>query len=246
MSRTPSSPSFGGIFAGERPILPMIDLTLTKQDAIPWDFWGMLYEDWKPTPADGVTVFLKGLENRGPDNLRKRIYFSSVSPTSTRRNIRPRSSTSSTSFSTLAMTRILRITAARATFSDELLVWEAVVEVAQRTAATRRGAAAHDKDREGDIFTGGNGDFLDVECLRAFMIQEEQVPWFRVRIEPARLERRGNVEHYDGVLMMGQNGRKIVTADRDRPCLDQGLDLVLRASDLLCHGGHADYLPLSD
>ena len=39
----------GSIFAGERPILPMIDLPLTKQDAIPWDFWGMLYEDWKPT-----------------------------------------------------------------------------------------------------------------------------------------------------------------------------------------------------
>ena len=30
----------GSIFAGERPILPMIDLPLTKQDAIPWDFWG--------------------------------------------------------------------------------------------------------------------------------------------------------------------------------------------------------------
>src|SRR3984885_3023022 len=28
----------GSIFAGERPILPMIDLPLTKQDAIPWDF----------------------------------------------------------------------------------------------------------------------------------------------------------------------------------------------------------------
>ena len=70
----------GSIFAGERPILPMIDLPLTKQDAIPWDFWGMLYEDWKPTPSDGVTVFLEGLENRGDNNLRKRIYFTGVSP----------------------------------------------------------------------------------------------------------------------------------------------------------------------
>ena len=40
----------------------------------------MLYEDWKPTPSDGVTVFLEGLENRGPDNLRKRIYFAGVTP----------------------------------------------------------------------------------------------------------------------------------------------------------------------
>jgi hypothetical protein len=70
----------GSIFAGERPILPMIDLPLTKQNAIPWDFWGMLYEDWQPTPSAGVTVFLEGLENRGPDNLRKRIYFTGVTP----------------------------------------------------------------------------------------------------------------------------------------------------------------------
>jgi hypothetical protein len=68
------------IFAGERPILPMIDLPLTKQDAIPYDFWGMLYDDWKPTPSDGVTVFLEGLENRGENNLRKRIYFTGVTP----------------------------------------------------------------------------------------------------------------------------------------------------------------------
>jgi hypothetical protein len=27
-----------------------------------------------------VTVFLQGLEKRGPDNLRKRIYFSGVTP----------------------------------------------------------------------------------------------------------------------------------------------------------------------
>jgi hypothetical protein len=70
----------GSIYAGERPVLPMIDLPLTKQDAIPYDFWGMLYEDWKPTPSEGVTVFLEGLENRGDNNLRKRIYFSGVTP----------------------------------------------------------------------------------------------------------------------------------------------------------------------
>ena len=68
------------VFAGERPILPMIDVPLTKQDAIPYDFLGMLYEDWKPTPDDGVTVFLEGLENRGDNNLRKRIYFTGVTP----------------------------------------------------------------------------------------------------------------------------------------------------------------------
>ena len=58
----------------------MIDLTLTKENALPFDLWGMLYEEWKPTPAAGVTVFLQGLEERGDNNLRKRIYMSAVTP----------------------------------------------------------------------------------------------------------------------------------------------------------------------
>ena len=84
------------IFAGERPILPMIDLPLTKQDAIPYDFWGLLYDDWKPTPSEGVTVFLEGLENRGDNNLRKRIYFTGSRRIFMLRNIRPKSSLSLT------------------------------------------------------------------------------------------------------------------------------------------------------
>ena len=68
------------IYQGERPMLPMIDVPLSKENAIPFDFWGLLTKDWKPTPEEGVTVFLQGLEKRGPDNLRKRIYFSGVTP----------------------------------------------------------------------------------------------------------------------------------------------------------------------
>jgi hypothetical protein len=43
---------------------------------------GTMYEkeDWKPTPEEGVTVFLQGLEKRGDHNLRKRIYLSAVTP----------------------------------------------------------------------------------------------------------------------------------------------------------------------
>src|SRR5271157_3394779 len=68
------------IYQGERPNLPMIDLPLTKENALPSDLWGLIYKEWKPTPSEGVTVFLQGLEKRGPDNLRKRIYFSAVTP----------------------------------------------------------------------------------------------------------------------------------------------------------------------
>jgi hypothetical protein len=68
------------IYQGERPALPMIDVTLTKENALPFDLWGLLYESWRPTPEEGVTVFLQGLEQRGDHNLRKRIYMSAVTP----------------------------------------------------------------------------------------------------------------------------------------------------------------------
>jgi hypothetical protein len=69
-----------GFYEGERPMLPMIDVNFSKENALPYDLWGLLSRDWRPTPEDGVTVFLQGLEKRGPDNLRKRIYFSAVTP----------------------------------------------------------------------------------------------------------------------------------------------------------------------
>jgi hypothetical protein len=58
----------------------MIDTTLTKENALPEDLWGLIYKGWRPSPDEGVTVFLTGLENRGDNNLRKRIYFSAVTP----------------------------------------------------------------------------------------------------------------------------------------------------------------------
>jgi hypothetical protein len=67
-------------YTGERPALPMIDTTLSKEDALPKDLWGLIYKGWKPVPDEGVTVFLQALENRGDNNLRKRIYFSAVTP----------------------------------------------------------------------------------------------------------------------------------------------------------------------
>ncbi len=67
-------------YEGERPMLPMIGINFSKENALPYDLWGLIYHDWRPTPEDGVTVFLQGLERRGDHNLRKRIYFSAVTP----------------------------------------------------------------------------------------------------------------------------------------------------------------------
>ena len=54
-------PSFlNSIFDGERPVLPMIDVALTKENALPYDMWGLLSLSWKPAPQDGVTVFPTG------------------------------------------------------------------------------------------------------------------------------------------------------------------------------------------
>ena len=68
------------VYDGERLSLPMIGPELTKENAIPYDLWGLLSETWKPAPEKGVTVFLQGLEKRGPDNRRKRIYMTAVTP----------------------------------------------------------------------------------------------------------------------------------------------------------------------
>lgn len=68
-------------FTGETPLLPMIDLALTKEKAVPVQLWGMLYEGWTPNPDDeGLAVFMQGYENRGPNNARKRIYMSATTP----------------------------------------------------------------------------------------------------------------------------------------------------------------------
>jgi hypothetical protein len=69
-----------GIYAGERPVLPMIDLTLSKEAAIPAHIFGMLYEGWKPNVEEGTSVFLQGYGNRGPNNERKKIYYSALTP----------------------------------------------------------------------------------------------------------------------------------------------------------------------
>ncbi|MFC9635074.1 hypothetical protein ACFTY8_38945 [Streptomyces mirabilis] len=66
---------------GERPTLPLIDLALSKENAASPHLWGMLYDGWAPNPEEeGVSVFIQGYENRGPDNERKRIYMSATTP----------------------------------------------------------------------------------------------------------------------------------------------------------------------
>jgi len=66
------------IYQGERLSLPMIDVKFTKENALPYHLWGLVTENWKPSPEEGVSVFIQGLEKRGPDNRRKRIYMSAL------------------------------------------------------------------------------------------------------------------------------------------------------------------------
>src|SRR6202000_1111641 len=39
-------------YEGERPMLPMIDVTFSKETALPYDLWGLITHDWRPTPED--------------------------------------------------------------------------------------------------------------------------------------------------------------------------------------------------
>jgi hypothetical protein len=68
------------VFRGEPPMLPMIDPAFSKENAFPAEFLGLIYNGWTPSRDEGVTVFLQGLEYRGENNLRKRIYFSALTP----------------------------------------------------------------------------------------------------------------------------------------------------------------------
>ena len=68
------------IYQGERLALPLIDPSFSKQNAMPYGLWGLMSETWKPRAEDGVVLFLQGLEKRGPDNRRKRIYMSAMTP----------------------------------------------------------------------------------------------------------------------------------------------------------------------
>src|SRR3954451_3279545 len=70
-----------GTYGGERPVLPMIDLTLSKEAAMSAHLFGMVYDSWKPNfEEEGTSVFLRGYGNRGPNNERKKIYYSAVTP----------------------------------------------------------------------------------------------------------------------------------------------------------------------
>jgi len=70
-----------GAFVGERPLLPLIGLPLSKENAVSAHLFGMFYEGWKPNPEEeGTAIFITGYDHRGPNNERKRIYLSAVTP----------------------------------------------------------------------------------------------------------------------------------------------------------------------
>jgi cytochrome P450 len=68
-------------YQGERPVLPMIDLTLSKGAAMPAHLFGLLYDNWKENmEEEGLTVFIQEYQKRGQHNERKKIYYSAVTP----------------------------------------------------------------------------------------------------------------------------------------------------------------------
>ena len=69
------------MYLGEAPLLPMIDVAMSKEGAVSKNLWGLLYENWKlDFENEGLSVFIQGYENRGPNNERRRIYQSAVTP----------------------------------------------------------------------------------------------------------------------------------------------------------------------
>ena len=72
--------SLARTYQGERLLFPMIDVKLSKENAMSDDLWGLISETWKPSTENSVILFLQALEKRGPNNRRKRIYMSAVTP----------------------------------------------------------------------------------------------------------------------------------------------------------------------
>ncbi|MCX4026644.1 hypothetical protein H0A36_00570 [Endozoicomonas sp. SM1973] len=60
--------------------LPMINISFTKENALPRFLWGMLWKDWEKQPEDGTTVFLQDYRDRGLHNAKKKAYFSALTP----------------------------------------------------------------------------------------------------------------------------------------------------------------------
>lgn len=69
------------VYQGQRLSLPMLDLAFSKEAALTPHLWGLAYEEWRPNmEEEGLSVFIQGYENRGPENARKRIYVSAITP----------------------------------------------------------------------------------------------------------------------------------------------------------------------
>src|SRR5215475_465699 len=69
------------IYQGEPPLLPMIEPAMSKEDALPCQFMGLLYDSWAPnSEKEGGTIFTTAYEKRGPHNLRKKIHMSALTP----------------------------------------------------------------------------------------------------------------------------------------------------------------------
>jgi len=63
-------------YEGERPMLPMIDVNFSKENALPYDLWGLIYHGWRPTPEEGVTVFVaRTREARRQQPSQENLFF---------------------------------------------------------------------------------------------------------------------------------------------------------------------------
>ncbi|KTT89234.1 hypothetical protein NS44R_15050 [Mammaliicoccus sciuri] len=93
-----------------------------------------------------------------------------------------------------------------------------------RQPALERGvgrAAPHHHHRERHVIAGRDRDLLDIEGVGRAVTAVEQVPRLPVRVQSARLQRRRNVEHHDILIVMGENARIVLSADRGRPGVDE-------------------------
>ena len=54
------------IYRGGAIFLPMIDVTLSKENALPNDLWGYVERTWRPEGLNTASRLPAGMEKRGP------------------------------------------------------------------------------------------------------------------------------------------------------------------------------------
>jgi hypothetical protein len=90
--------------------------------------------------------------------------------------------------------------------------------------AGRVRSATHDSNDEGNVSTGRDCEFLEVEGSSRFVVTEEQIPRPFISFDAPALKRWRQIKHDDVRVMVSEDGRQVVSPDGVRPIFEKSFD----------------------